>query len=1082
MPKDVLEIKAFESGNIYNADDRDIPDDAAVYSENIDPYGQSGSLMSIQGDTAIKTGVDTTRMAIINDNETYRLVYVDKSDYDIKKIDDLHGTPSSATVVKAGTFGTSSSISALQTNNKEVHMGLGKTIDPQWTGIIPHAQFGGSAPSGLQSETAELTAPSPFPNMHSIVNDATNTYAYGIQQNGKYVYKFDVSTGVLAKRSEYFFSETEAICLASDNSLWVADIANSNFTIIKVDLDNMDVITSRVVTGTTGVTDIMEVGNVLWLARGNVDSATILYSVSVSSLATNSSSIAATNRSPYAGTDSTGTANAGDWLKYDGFNTSTPGQSQFCTISYGTPKLPLVRLTGSTDYIGIVTRVVPTESTSSWANWHYGDVSTEHIGWNGDASIQTNTSNVNAKILWYLLVVKNNITAGDKLSSLANKGKVYAFSYEFQSGYADAYLTKQDTNTNYLNWVEKGSSASQSSLYRLGKVAYNHTQTTIVGGLRNPIGTNLDINDAILDETNNAYNVFSSAGQVRWASGPSGSLAKKAEGEIELSFTVNNGVESTLNTTHHHFYATSFVYDGYQESPLSAWILRENTNNGTAGLNVKIDLYATNMSKRITHINVYRSSPGNGNATQPVGFFRLIRTVSVKSGWLITNSNTTNPNWGDYYSKTIVDNGASYSSYEARTGISEALTNTLPKYSLSAKVNNFLYITGCSHPDIDDATNYLFKSRPFNFDQYNIARDYLLLPNTATAMESFNGRLYVFSTNEIYVINPDGMYIEDTLKGVGCKNQNTVISSEIGLCWIDKNSIYYHDGRNINDIGAKIKKAHQLDDVRNDYSALDNLCEFNSTNYGGDIVLGYDGYRKSFCFFYQYKYDTVTTFQQTGCSYSGASESVNHPVNSNIVQGLLVSGPDIPANSYIIDIVSDNNSRFELNNQPTGSQPNSTLTFTNTVTTYIPQCLVYTVPKNRWDVWNRPYTSNLLTLSAINGKNNELIVSDSINGLIKPFDPKSATRLDNFIWYSKKFTMGESTSDKRIYKAEILSEDSTPTITVNTDENSSSYTALTTKRTARHAQVKLSVTGDTTATIDALRLVFRRLKRTKAMS
>ena len=71
---------------------------------------------------------------------------------------------------------------------------------------------------------------------------------------------------------------------------------------------------------------------------------------------------------------------------------------------------------------------------------------------------------------------------------------------------------------------------------------------------------------------------------------------------------------------------------------------------------------------------------------------------------------------------------------------------------------------------------------------------------------------------------------------------------------------------------------------------------------------------------------------------------------------------------------------------------------------------------------------------------------------------------------------------KRIYKAEILSEDSTPTITVNTAENSSTYSSLSTTRTARHAQIKLAVTGDTTATIDALRLVFRRLKRTKAMS
>ena len=1066
MPKDVLEIKAFESGNIYNADDRDIPDDAAVYSENIDPYSQSGSLMSIQGDTAIKTGVDTTRMAIINDNETYRLVYVDKSDYDIKKIDDLHGTPSSATVVKAGTYGTSSSIAALQTNNKEVHMGLGKTIDPQWTGIIPHGQFGGSASSGLQSEKAELTAPSPFPNMHAIVNDATNTYVYGIEQNGNYVYKFNVSTGVLLRRSEYFFSQTEAICLASDGNLWVADIASTNFTILKIDPDNMDVISSRVVTGTTGVTDIMQCGNTLWLARGNAQTAQCLWNISLNDLTTSASSASANNKYLYTGVSATSiNTSQGDWAN---------DHETRITVVISTPKLPLIKVTGATNYVGIATSVQPSESLSGYARFYYANEDNEYIGGNTGSG----NSNAQGSIRWFCHVVKDDYPSGTKMESFGADGRVLAFSEQFNQTYDKIYLIKQDTNSTYLNWVEEGSSTSVSQLYRQTKVAYNHTASNVIDGSRATISTNLSVEDAILDETSNSYNVFSGAGQVRWASGASGSLIVKAEGEVKLTVTDNASVDGNINPGYDHFYATSFTYDGYQESPLSAWTHIDNGAITENALNVKMDLYVSNLGKRVTHINLYRSSASNGTTIQPSGFFRLIKSVSIKSGWLLTDTNTSNPDWGNYYSKTIVDSGESYASYEARTGISEALINTLPKYSLSAKVNNFLYITGCSHPDIDDATNYLFKSRPFNFDQYNIARDFLLLPNTATAMEAFNGRLYVFSKSEVYVINPDGMYIEDTLKGVGCKNQNTVVSSDIGLCWIDENSIYYHDGRNINDIGAKIKQAHQLDDVRNDYSALNNLCEFNSANYGGDIVVGYDGYRKSFCFFYQYKFDTTSTFTHSITTTGGILVNHGGSPSSPIQVGQSVTGTNMPANTTVANIIDANS--FNLNQAAPAST--FTATFTTTTTNYVPQCLVYTVPKNRWDVWNRPYTSNLLTLGAINGKNNELIVSDNVNGLIKPFDPKNTTRLDNFLWYSKKFTMGESTTDKKIYKAEILSEDSSPTITVNTEENSDVYSALSTKRTARHAQVKLAVTGDTTATIDALRLVFRRLKRTKAMS
>ena len=45
MPKELFEINQFESGNYYTPDDRDIPDDAAVYSENIDPYGDRKSVV-----------------------------------------------------------------------------------------------------------------------------------------------------------------------------------------------------------------------------------------------------------------------------------------------------------------------------------------------------------------------------------------------------------------------------------------------------------------------------------------------------------------------------------------------------------------------------------------------------------------------------------------------------------------------------------------------------------------------------------------------------------------------------------------------------------------------------------------------------------------------------------------------------------------------------------------------------------------------------------------------------------------------------------------------------------------------------
>ena len=1020
MPKELFEINQFESGVIYNADDRDIPDDAAVYSENIDPYGQSGSLMAIHEDASpILAGVNARRMAIINDNDTHRLIYVDDSDGDIKSIEDLYAGSPSINTLETGSFVSSGDIPAMQNNNKEVHIGLGKSQNAKWVGMIPHGQFGGNAPSGTQIENAELFSPSPFPLMHKIIANSDNSYVYGHKLNDNYLYKFNVTNGTVDKRSQYYFTKIRAIGLASDGNIWVADEVSNSLIIIKVDSDVMDAVSSRPLndfTNDTYVTDIEQQGNTLWLAAGDMAHTTDNYfwNVSVSNLTTSSVAVSVTNRSPYRGADDFGSLAQGQWVGVTSAGSVVTGITSETNMSM--PRLPLIKVTGSNSYMGLFVRPVHAGNSSHYLRWYRSSVSTDFIGWDGTTN---DSNNIKGKIRWFTMIVKDDLTAGETLGD-SSDGDVLAISSAFNETYNDVYQAKQNDGSNKLVITALGSSSSTTSIWQLNKIAYNTSNSSIAGGTgRIAAGTNVNLENSVASEINGVFNVISGAGQIRWASGASGSLVAKAEGEVKLTFTVNNNVSGTLDTTKDHFYAVSFIYDGYQESPLSSWELRNNSSDGTAALNIKIDLFITNFSKRITHVNLYRSSSTIDTAQQPSEFFRLVKSVSLKSGWLETDSNTSNPDYGKYYSKTIIDSGISGASYESRTGISEALLTTIPKYGLSAKINNFLYVTNCFHPDIDDATNYLFKSRPFNFDQFNWIRDSLKLPNKPTAIAGFNGRLYVFSENESYIVNPDGMYIEDTLTGIGCKNQNTVVVSDIGMTWLDKNSIYYHNGQQYQDIGVAIKDVEQPDVVSfdiNNRSALKNLLKFSNTNYANDIVVTYDGYRKSF----YYCFTVINT------GYGGGTE-------------------------------------------------------------YRQYFWVYTVPKRRWDFWKRSNPSaygltNHGILGAVIGKNNEILMSDTQQGLIQTFDPHNTTRRNNWVWYSKKFTMGNSTADKIFYKSEVLSENSTPTINVNTAENSTSYSSHTVQRKARHFQIKLLVASDSTAITDAFRIVFRRLRTTKSMT
>ena len=1026
MPKELFEVKAFESGIYYNPDDRDMPDDAAVYSENIDPYGQEGSLRAIHADaTPIIAGVKATRMATINDDGTHRMVFVDDSDGDIMKVDDVHGSPALDSL-EDGSFITSGEIPALQVNNKEVHMGLGKTRDPKWVGIIPHGHFGAAAPSGLQIEDAELKKPSPFPLMHKVITDSSNTYVYGIQENGNYVYKLEVSTGKLIKRSKHFFTATRAMCLSSDGNLWVVDNVSSTLHLIKIDTEDMDIFIDVVFTGiAVTMTDIIENGSYIWFAIGKSDNtgqdSNWLFNKLKSAFINAAGSQALTNKTPYKGSNHTnGTTVADGTWRWEG--ESAAANDDQISVTYVVPNICLFNGIGSTEWVGIVARIaVVNDQWSSTPDegkpeFYASSGTTPAVG--SYAAVSGHITNVDKG--WILLIIKDNYTAGAVLDGTS--AKVHAFNSDVDTSLslgAFAHSVNQNTETSYLTVAFQHSTAAYTKFWVHTKVGVNGNGALLNSEQSSYSQANLHIDNAQISADGSEWNIFSKEDVEQWAkkSGTSDATAFK-QSQVNFTNFALSGVTSAGTGHEKQFYAVSFLYDGYQESPLSPWSMYDPAN--TQQITFTLRIYASGLSKRITHVNIYRSN-GTGDSV-PTGFFRLVDSISTKYGWSETAQSHTSPNWGNYYEKDFIDNRDDGSSYEARVGISEAIDNTLPKYGLSAKVNNYLYIADCSHIDIDNATNYLFKSRPFNFDQFNWARDSLLLPSKPTALESFNGRLYAFTENKIYVINPDGMYIEDTVDGVGCIHQNLVKATDIGMCFMDKNSVYLHDGNQIRDVGARIKSHYQDTYGRQEYTSLESIGKFpsaggssaNTLGYTGERVMSYDPHRKAFYIHFTTKIGISGTY-------------------------------------------------YYLN-------------FTN----------VYTVPKDRWDIWMRTHasatTSELTVYGSTNGKNGEVFTSDNESGLIQPFDPYSSTRVDTFTWYSKKFTMGDSTVDKKWFEVAALSEDGTPAILVNITENNEIFGSLTSGSKSRDIQVQLSESSDAVSSFNAFRIVYRKLRRVKAMS
>ena len=302
-----------------------------------------------------------------------------------------------------------------------------------------------------------------------------------------------------------------------------------------------------------------------------------------------------------------------------------------------------------------------------------------------------------------------------------------------------------------------------------------------------------------------------------------------AEGPTANAFLDNSEVISTggtLKFNYKYFYKLTFVYDGYQESPLGDDLQVETTyassdytdgvldstaeaiTANTISIKLDINLNSTSLDKRVSSVKLYRAESTNVDASEPEGFYRLVKEISLNEGWLEGTSLGNKPDFTANREQTITDTGSSFQNFEANTGISEVIDSYNIKYKCSTQLNNTHFVGNCT-TGLDSSllgSNYIAKSKPYNFDQFNVLTDVLQVSGTVVAMASFAGRIFAFSETKVFKIEPNNLFIEDTWEGMGTFNQKSVFVSDYGMCWCDKNNIYLWDGRQVKTIGDAILK------------------------------------------------------------------------------------------------------------------------------------------------------------------------------------------------------------------------------------------------------------------------------------
>jgi hypothetical protein len=305
---------------------------------------------------------------------------------------------------------------------------------------------------------------------------------------------------------------------------------------------------------------------------------------------------------------------------------------------------------------------------------------------------------------------------------------------------------------------------------------------------------------------------------------------------ITASSAPNGGSTDYFKKNKSYDYKVSLIYDGYQEGPLSNSMWTWNHSSNTySKLNIKLKI--NNYSNRISHVCLYRRDDVND-------FFKLVSEVKCDSGWA---------NDGTNHIKNIQDKGPVGATYASRSGYSEVLDTISLKYGISTEIDGFLFAGRCYHESVKKASNMVFRSKPGMYSIFDFSSDFLELKSQPTALANFSGKLFAFDKSNIYKINPQYLAIEDTLEGIGCISQSSLVVTDYGMFFADKNGAYFHDGQSPRKISNPIQKGMTTESFGN----LNNIKDVSWESVVGNAnsappKVSFDSKTNSALFFVEY--------------------------------------------------------------------------------------------------------------------------------------------------------------------------------------------------------------------------------------
>lgn len=794
MPRETFDINDFSKGIILRADQADIPENSAVWAQNVDgsyPHGKLAPRYSDSTTTIPAYGVRSYAWIVRSDGKK-DLIFHDAAAEAIKAIADFYGTPAGSTL--QASVGTTHH--AMQTHNAAVHLGKNGSA-PKWCGYIPKGQFDGAAPSTLQYLDAELAPPSAIPAFYKVIYDSANSCYFGIEWEGKHLWRIDASTGACTA-SAYRFERLRGLCSCDADNVYVYDYVGNFGLLLRVSKDELSMVASFPLSGweTSGVymqdakdgagatlqcSDIEQTATKIWfmgyhangITYGAGSSRGFLYNVTEADLVDGESF----------------NPNHVSWLMSKNVTPTAGYFNNSDTEGMVFPRQSLIKL--ESGELGVLCDVT------------------------GDLYKNGSDSAVPG---WSAVIVNESLVYGELFTAGTNAALVkidLATDILSGVGFSDIVVLSKDGG---------GLESFDAAELSIAGAAWTGTgwQTTTAAhsGSMGALAGNVTL--VMVDDgaTNVTLGVFASSGPglvytqlLAAVSGTFSTMTYVAHSPATIDVSATTVVNGDFDTAKKHWYNISFTYDDYQESPMIPGVLASSIEgsglSANKGVRVEMSLYdtANTVSKRVTAINIYHAEGVTGGV-EPEGFYRYVTQIPIDHNW---GSNTSYASsWGAFRTYVFYDNGTIGPSYEANTGISEGLFSHGVQYGLSAQYGGYHVVSKCTLYNGTDASRYVFRSKQNAFDMVDWTKDFCILPEIPVALAAYQGYVYAFSTTAMYRIDLERMAILDVIPGVGVADVHAVKVVSYGIVVATPTMIQLFNGQAFQSIGMAIANKGDL--------------------------------------------------------------------------------------------------------------------------------------------------------------------------------------------------------------------------------------------------------------------------------